>query len=332
MLAVINTPHEDKPVALREVEEPSPAPNEALIEVAAFSVNRGELAQLNRLEPGWRPGQDVAGTVIREASDGSGPPVGARIVGLTEEAGWAERTPVRTDRLAVLSNNIRFEEAAVLPIPGLTALRALRRGGFLLDKSVMVTGATGIVGSLAIELAAAAGARVTAVARRDAHSPLRALGANQVIEIGVGNQPTLRAHSGIDRWGLSTGRHGARRPRRSDRRLRQHVRRAHAVRLQEFPFRPERPHRDALPLLGRTAVSLPVRLEIARRAAREPADQANHQRRARLVRAPERHNRAQKRTLPREACLCHKAHLMSGFTPSYPDRQLRSLSTAQATA
>jgi NADPH:quinone reductase-like Zn-dependent oxidoreductase len=182
MLAVINTPHEDKPVALREVEELSPAPNEALIEVAAFSLNRGELAQLNRLEHGWRPGQDVAGTVVRQASDGSGPPAAARIVGLTEEAGWAERTPVRTDRLAMLSNNIRFEEAAVLPIPGLTALRALRRGGFLLDKSVMVTGATGIVGSLAIELAAAAGARVTAVARRDAHSPLRALGANQVIE------------------------------------------------------------------------------------------------------------------------------------------------------
>ena len=119
---------------------------------------------------------------MRQASDGSGPAVGARIVGLTEEAGWAERTPVRTDRLAVLSDNTRFEEAAVLPIPGLTALRALRRGGFLLDRSVMITGATGIVGSIAIELAAASGARVTAVARRDAHSRLRALGASQVIE------------------------------------------------------------------------------------------------------------------------------------------------------
>jgi NADPH:quinone reductase-like Zn-dependent oxidoreductase len=68
MLAVINTPDEDKPVALREVEVPSPAPNEALIEVAAFSLNRGELAQLKRLEHGWRPGQDVAGTVVRRAS------------------------------------------------------------------------------------------------------------------------------------------------------------------------------------------------------------------------------------------------------------------------
>jgi NADPH:quinone reductase len=69
-----------------------------------------------------------------------------------------------------------------LPIPGLTALRALRRGGFLLDKRILITGATGIVGSIAIELAAASGARVTAVARSDAHSGLRALGARQVIE------------------------------------------------------------------------------------------------------------------------------------------------------
>ncbi len=61
-------------------------------------------------------------------------------------------------------------------------MRALRRGGFLLDKKVMVTGATGIVGSLAIELAVLAGARVTAVAKSDASSQLRQRGARQVIE------------------------------------------------------------------------------------------------------------------------------------------------------
>jgi NADPH:quinone reductase len=182
MLAVINTPGEAEPVALREVEEPKPAPNEALVQVAAFSLNRGELAQLSRLEHGWRPGQDLAGTVLRQAADGSGPPVGARVMGLTEEAGWAERTPVRADRMAVIADDVRFEDAAALPIPGLTALRALRRGGFLLDKKVMVTGATGIVGSLAIELAVLAGARVTAVAKSDASSQLRQRGAHQVIE------------------------------------------------------------------------------------------------------------------------------------------------------
>jgi NADPH:quinone reductase len=188
MLAVINTPGQAEPVALREVEEPNPAPNEALVQVAAFSLNRGELAQLSRLDHGWRPGQDVAGTILRQAADGSGPPAGARIMGLTEEAGWAERTAVRTDRLAVISDDTRFEDAVALPIPGLTALRALRRGGFLLDKKVMITGATGIVGSLAIEFAALAGARVTAVGRPDASSQLRRRGASQVIE-----QPTATA-------------------------------------------------------------------------------------------------------------------------------------------
>src|SRR5215471_4511685 len=129
MLAVINTPDETQKVAFREVEEPSPAPNEALVEVAAFSLNRGELALLKNRPAGWQPGQDLAGTVLRQASDGSGPPTGARILGLTEQAGWAERAAVRTDRLAVLAEHVRIEGAAALPIPGLTALRALRRGG-----------------------------------------------------------------------------------------------------------------------------------------------------------------------------------------------------------
>jgi hypothetical protein len=91
---------------------------------------------------------------------------------------------------------------------------------------------------------------------------------------------------------------------------RQHVRRAHAVRLQEFPLGSERSHRDAFPLLGRTAVSLRGRLEITRGPARESADYPRHQRRARLVRAPEGHNRARNRTLSREACLHRKAHVM----------------------
>ncbi len=182
MWGIVNTPGEAEPVARREFREPSPPPNEAVIEVAAFSLNRGELALLERRPAGWRPGQDIAGTVVRKAADGSGPEVGTRIVGLTEGAGWSERAAVLTSRMAVLPDGARFEDAAALPIPGLTALRALRRGGLLLDKAVLITGATGIVGSLAIELAAAAGARVTAVARPDAAERLRALGASEVVE------------------------------------------------------------------------------------------------------------------------------------------------------
>jgi NADPH:quinone reductase-like Zn-dependent oxidoreductase len=108
--------------------------------------------------------------------------VGARIVGLVEEFGWAARAAVRTTRLAVLPAQVRFEDAAAMPIPGLTALRALRRGGLLIEKPVMVTGATGVVGGIAIQLAAQSGARVTAVARRDAADKLKALGAEAVVE------------------------------------------------------------------------------------------------------------------------------------------------------
>lgn len=182
MFAMVNTPDEAEPVARRETREPQLRANEALVEVSAFSLNRGELALLDNRPAGWRPGQDLAGTVVRQARDDSGPPAGTRIMGLVEQAGWSEKVAVRTDRMAPLHDDTRFEDAAVLPIPGLTALRALRRGGFLLDKSVLVTGATGIVGGLAIQLAASAGARVTAVGTREAASHLRELGATDVVE------------------------------------------------------------------------------------------------------------------------------------------------------
>jgi NADPH2:quinone reductase len=182
MWAIVSTPEKADAVSIQEVAEPHALPDEVLIDVGAFSINRGELGSLSRQPAGWQPGQDIAGTVVRAAADGSGPAVGTRIVGLIEEAGWAQRAAVRTTRLAVLPGNVRFEDAAAMPIPGLTALRALRRGGMLLSKPVMVTGATGVVGHLAVQLAAQSGAHVTAVARRDAAAMLRACGASAIVE------------------------------------------------------------------------------------------------------------------------------------------------------
>lgn len=74
MLAVVNTPDAEEPVEIRETAEPDPAPNEAIVEVRAFSINRGELGLLSSHPEGWRPGQDIAGVVTQEAADGSGPP------------------------------------------------------------------------------------------------------------------------------------------------------------------------------------------------------------------------------------------------------------------
>ena len=60
MLAVVNTPHGPAPVEIREIAEPNPGVDEALVEVRAFSFNRGELSSFARNREGWVPGQDVA--------------------------------------------------------------------------------------------------------------------------------------------------------------------------------------------------------------------------------------------------------------------------------
>jgi hypothetical protein len=91
--------------------------------------------------------------VLRQAADGSGPPAGARIVALMDELGWAERAAVRTQRIAVLPDTVSFAAAAALPVAGLTALRTLRHGAPLLGKRVLITGAAGGVGHLAVQLA-----------------------------------------------------------------------------------------------------------------------------------------------------------------------------------
>jgi len=181
MLAIVNTPNDAAPVELREVPEPQPAPAEAVVEVRAFSLNRGELRLLQIRPEGWRPGQDISGVVVQPAANGSGPKAGARVVALTDNAGWAQRVAAPVHRLAVLADNVRFEEAAALPVAGLTALRTLRHGAPLLGKRVLLTGAAGGVGHLAVQLAARSGARVSAIVgnpERGRH--LR--GADEIIE------------------------------------------------------------------------------------------------------------------------------------------------------
>ena len=147
-----------------EVDDPTPQDNEVVVDVTAVAVNRGELRLLSSRDAGWRPGQDVAGVVSVEAADGSGPNKGTRVVAWPEQAGWAEKVAVPTSHVAAIADEVTFSQAASLPIAGMTALRALRIGGNLEGKSVLVTGASGGVGRFAVELAANDGARVVAVA------------------------------------------------------------------------------------------------------------------------------------------------------------------------
>src|SRR5712691_10789117 len=110
MLALVTTPNAAAPVELREVPEPHPAPNEALVEVRAFSLNRGELRLFQVRPEGWRPGQDIR-VVVQSAADGSSPEAGARVVALADSAGWAHRAAVPAHRMAALPDDVRFEDA-----------------------------------------------------------------------------------------------------------------------------------------------------------------------------------------------------------------------------
>jgi NADPH:quinone reductase len=186
MLGYLTDPSAAAGIALRELPEPEPGPADVLVEVMAYAINRGELSLIEQRPDGWTPGQDVAGLVAAAAADGTGPPAGSRVVGIADWGGWSERVPVPSHRIAVLPDSVSFAQAAALPVAGLTALRALRTGGPLLGRRVLVTGASGGVGTFAVQIAHAAGALVTAqVSGPSRAEAVTRLGADEVItEVG----------------------------------------------------------------------------------------------------------------------------------------------------
>jgi len=161
--AVVGTPGGPRRTELREVAEPEPGPGEALVAVRAFAPNRGELRLLAARDEGWQPGQDVAGDVVRAAADGSGPQEGERVAGLADWHGWAERAAVPAHRLTPIPEGVDYATAAALPMAGTTAANLVRRGGSLLGRRVLVTGASGGVGHIAVQLAELEGATADAV-------------------------------------------------------------------------------------------------------------------------------------------------------------------------
>ena len=182
MLALVTDGSAPEGIALSEVDEPVPGPAEALVDVQAFSLNRGEVRSLHTRPQGLVHGWDLAGVVRRPAADGTGPGEGARVVGMVGRGAWAQQAVVPTSVLAELPEAVSFEAAAALPIAGLTAVRALAVAGSLLGCRLLVTGAAGGVGRFAVQLGHRAGAQVTGVAASEERARgLRELGADEVI-------------------------------------------------------------------------------------------------------------------------------------------------------
>ncbi|HYM72291.1 MAG TPA: zinc-binding dehydrogenase [Stellaceae bacterium] len=165
--AIVVDPAAPGRLAIKPVELRDPDRDEIGVKVTAISLNRGETRRATQVaEAGWRPGWDFAGVVETEAADGSGPKAGTRVVGLLPNGAWAERVNCRSHAVAALPDAVGDAQAATLPVAGLTALHALRQGGLLLGRKVLVDGASGGVGHLACQLAAAAGAIVWGHVRR----------------------------------------------------------------------------------------------------------------------------------------------------------------------
>ncbi|MDQ4038076.1 MAG: NAD(P)-dependent alcohol dehydrogenase [Actinomycetota bacterium] len=174
--------------------KPEIADNEVLVRVHAAGLDRGTWHMmagkpylLRVIGFGFRrpkntvPGLDVAGTVAAVGSAVTRFSVGDEVYGMSRGA-FAEYAAVREDKLALKPVNLTFEQAAVVPISAGTALQALDLGKVGPGQKVLITGASGGVGSFAVQLAKAAGAAVTAVASTSKIDLVRSLGADYVID------------------------------------------------------------------------------------------------------------------------------------------------------
>jgi NADPH:quinone reductase-like Zn-dependent oxidoreductase len=189
MLALVASPSSPEHVQLRDVSEPARRQGETIVRVRAISLNRGEVNRLAGAEDGARLGWDIAGVVEESPPDG-GLPVGTRVIAFVLGGGWAQKVAVPNLRIAPILDDVSFATASSIPVAGLTALRMLRFGGLLLGRRVLVTGAAGGVGRFAIQLASAAGAKVTGVVgSAERGRGLKELGADEIVTDLAGLDP-----------------------------------------------------------------------------------------------------------------------------------------------
>lgn len=174
----------DTGLELSEGDRPRPSAGEVAIDVAAIALNRGESRRAvhGGFSKGFVPGWDTAGVISEIGPGTKAPPVGTRVVARGLSGGWAECRIAHFEDIAIVPDDVDLGDAATLATAGATALGVLTRNGPILGRTVLITGASGSVGQLAIQLARLGGARVIAVTRSKAdRESLIELGADQVL-------------------------------------------------------------------------------------------------------------------------------------------------------
>jgi len=162
---------------------PRPGAGEVLIKVRAAGVNPADWkSALRRL--GMVPGTDVSGTIDTLGEGVTGWKVGDQVLGFARQSGsYAEYALISVTSLARKPKSMTFEQAAGVPIAAETAYRALHEtANIQRGQTVLIHGAAGGVGSSAVQIAKAAGARVIGTASANNHDFLRSLGVDQVID------------------------------------------------------------------------------------------------------------------------------------------------------
>ncbi|MHA2057075.1 MAG: NAD(P)-dependent alcohol dehydrogenase [Candidatus Thorarchaeota archaeon] len=183
----------------KEVEKPSPKENEVLIKVHAASLNRGDLPTLRgkpflfRLMNGLRGpkhnilGDDIAGTVEAVGRNVTQFQPGDEVFGMSNFGAFAEYRCVTeynepNQSMILKPSSLSFEEAAAIPIAAITALQGLRdKGQIQSGQSVLINGASGGVGTFAVQIAKHLGAEVTGVCSTNKMDMVRSIGADHVI-------------------------------------------------------------------------------------------------------------------------------------------------------
>jgi len=185
-------------LALTDLDKPVPADGEVLVRVRATSVNPYDWHHIigqpyiARLMPGTMglrgpkfaiPGCDMAGTVEAVGSAVPGFRPGDDVFALLRDGGFAEHVCVPADLLARKPANMSHEQAAAVPMAAVTALLGLRdTGGLKPGQRVLVNGASGGVGTFAVQIAVALGASVTGVCGARNADLVRSLGADSVLD------------------------------------------------------------------------------------------------------------------------------------------------------